>query len=69
MAKTKAQTEYAQKFFKENPEVKTLWLNPKGEFFTDINWANNSLEKDAEGKVKGKLEVFKSDAPDDGAAE
>lgn len=60
MAKTKAQSEYAQNYFKENPEVKTLWMNPQGEFFTDINWANNSLKKDANGKVKGKLEVFES---------
>lgn len=63
MAKTKAQSEYAQNYFKENPEVKTLWMNPQGEFFTDINWANNSLKKDANGKVKGKLEVFESEKP------
>jgi hypothetical protein len=62
MAKSKAQIEYAQKYFKNNPETKTLWLNPQGEFFTDINWANNSLNKDEDGKVKGKLEVFESDA-------
>lgn len=61
MAKTKAQSEYAQNYFKENPEVKTLWMNPQGEFFTDINWANNSLKKDANGKVKGKLEVFENE--------
>lgn len=66
MAKSKAQTEYAQNFFKENPEVKKLWMNPQGEFFTDINYANNSLKKDANGKVKGKLEVFESDAPETG---
>jgi hypothetical protein len=69
MAKTKTQTEYAQNYFKENPEVKTLWMNPKGDFFTDINWANNSLEKDANGKVKGKLEVFERDTTDTGSPE
>ena len=52
MAKSKAQTEYAQKYFKENPEVEKLWMNPQGEFFTDINYANNSLKKDENGKVK-----------------
>lgn len=66
MAKSKAQTEYAQKYFKENPGVEKLWANPKGEFFTDLNWATNSLEKDANGKIKGKLEVFESEAaPED----
>lgn len=69
MAKTKAQTEYAQKYLKDNPTVEKLWMNPQGEFFTDINYANNSLKKDASGKVKGKLEVFESTAPDAGDAE
>lgn len=69
MAKSKAQTEYAQKFFKENPKVKTLWMNPQGEFFTDINWANNSLKKDENGKMKEKLETFKSEASDEGVTE
>lgn len=69
MAKLKAQTEYAQKYFKENPEVEKLWMNPQGEFFTDINYANNSLKKDENGKVKGKLEVFERDAPETGVAE
>ena len=57
MAKTKAQSEYAQEYFKENPEVDKLWANSKGEFFTDISWATNSLEKDENGKL-GTLEVF-----------
>lgn len=69
MAKTKAQTEYAQKYLKDNPEVQCLWMNPQGEFFTDINYANNSLKKDASGQVKGKLEVFKSEAPENGDTE
>lgn len=60
MSKIKSNKQYAENFFKENPLVKTLWANPKGEFFTDINYANNSLEKDENGKIE-KLEVFSSE--------
>lgn len=61
MSKIKSKEQYALDFFKENPKVKTLWANPKGEFFTDINYANNSLEKDENGKIE-ILEVFTSEA-------
>jgi len=56
---TKEQKEYAAKFLKNNPETKALFLNPKGEWFTDENYAKNSLEKDKDGKVKGKIETVK----------
>ncbi|AZB17581.1 hypothetical protein EG352_07280 [Chryseobacterium indologenes] len=56
---TKAQKEYAEKFFKEFPEVKELHLNPQGEWFTDINYANNSLPKKEEGKKESKIETIK----------
>lgn len=57
MAKIKSKEQYALEFFKENPKVKTLWANPEGEFFTDINYANNSLKKDEDGKLE-TLEIF-----------
>ena len=62
MAKqTKAQKqEYAKAFFSENASVKTLYQNPKGEWFTDESYANNSLPK-KDGKRVGKLEVFERD--------
>ncbi|ROH98287.1 hypothetical protein EGI16_21660 [Chryseobacterium sp. G0240] len=56
---TKAQKEYAQQFFKENKAVKELYLNPQGEWFTDINYANNSLPKSKEGQREGKIETIK----------
>ncbi|OPB87813.1 hypothetical protein [Elizabethkingia occulta] len=55
----KAQKQYAAGYLKENPNVPALHLNPKGDWFTDINWANYSLEKDKEGKTIGKIETFK----------
>lgn len=59
---SKKQKEYAAKFLKENPKVPALHLNPKkDEFFTDLNYANNSLEKDKEGKPNCKIETFKQD--------
>lgn len=56
---TKAQKEYADKFFKDYPEYKELHLNPQGEWFTDIDYANNSLPKNDEGKKEGKIETIK----------
>ncbi|WP_407512836.1 hypothetical protein [Elizabethkingia miricola] len=55
----KTQKQYAVGYLKDNPNVPALHLNPKGEWFTDINWANYSLEKDKEGKTIGKIETFK----------
>lgn len=62
MAKqTKVQKqEYAKAFFLENASVRTLYQNPKGEWFTDESYANNSLPK-KDGKRVGKLEIFESD--------
>ena len=70
MAKqTKEQkSEYAKAFFKENDSVKTLYLNPKGEWFTDESYANNSLPK-KDGKRDGKLETFERDTPAEGVTE
>lgn len=53
---TKAQKEWADNFFKENPHIKELYLNKQGEFFTDKNFVKNSLQK---GK-DGELETFET---------
>ena len=54
--------EYAKAFFSENASVKTLFLNPQGEWFTDESYANNSLPK-KDGKRVGKLEIFERETP------
>lgn len=46
----KDQKAFADKFFKDNPNAKELYLNKRGEFFTDKNWCENSLQKDKDGK-------------------
>lgn len=56
---TKAQKEYAENYLKAHPEAKELHLNPQGEWFTDINYANNSLPTNKEGKKEGKIETIK----------
>lgn len=55
----KQQKQYADQFFKDNPEVKQLHLNPQGEWFTDLNYANNSLPRVKEGEKGGKIETIK----------
>lgn len=42
---TKEQKEQAAKIFKANPQVKELYLNTKGEFFTKKDLALNSVKK------------------------
>ncbi|MEI7487054.1 MAG: hypothetical protein WCJ72_06520 [Chryseobacterium sp.] len=73
MAKqTKEQkAEYVKTFFedKENASVKALFLNPRGEWFTDESYANNSLPKNDKGDRVGKLEVFERDTTDTGSPE
>lgn len=68
MAKqTKEQKEqYVKAFFgdAENASVKTLYLNPRGEWFTDVDFANNSLPKNAKGERVGKIEEFQRDEPE-----
>jgi len=63
MAKlTKEQKDaYVKAFFKDNPSAKTLFLNPRGEWFTDESYAHNSLPKNKEGNKVGKLETFERD--------
>ncbi|RKE82005.1 hypothetical protein [Chryseobacterium sp. AG363] len=54
---TKEQKEYSTQFFKDHPDVKKLHLNPEGEWFTDDDYAQNSLKKDKEGNVIGEIET------------
>ena len=63
---TKEQKEFAENFFNENPQIKVLYLNKRGEFFTDINYLTNSLLKDKDGKyvtIKRGAENQKQEAP------
>ncbi|HAP94546.1 hypothetical protein [Epilithonimonas hominis] len=58
----KTQKEFAEKYLQDNPKTPALFLNPKkNEFFTDLDFANNSIEKDKEGKPNCKIETFKQD--------
>lgn len=54
---TKEQKEYSIQFFKDHPDVKKLHLNPGGEWFTDDDYAQNSLKKDKDGNVIGEIET------------
>lgn len=40
----KKQIETAKSIFLTNEEIERLYMNPQGEFFTDINYARNSVE-------------------------
>lgn len=54
---TKDQKLYAQDYFKNYPEQKVLHMNPQGEWFTDKNYAVNSLPKNKDGEREGKIET------------
>ena len=40
----KSQLETAKQIFEAEPQLQRLYLNPKGEFFTKIDYAQNSVE-------------------------
>lgn len=40
----KKQIETAKEIFLANRQIERLYMNPQGEFFTDINYAQNSVE-------------------------
>lgn len=40
----KKQIETAKEIFLANKQIERLYMNPQGEFFTDINYARNSVE-------------------------
>lgn len=56
MALTKKQTEIAYGILKENPDVTVVGVNPEGEFFTELSYAENSLPKNKDGKRVGQIE-------------
>jgi|GEM_PF-911859 hypothetical protein len=53
---TKEQKAFAEDYLAKNPKYDVLYLNPKGEFFTDESYATNSLPRTKDGKLKGKLQ-------------
>jgi len=55
---TKRQEEYSTQFFIDHPDTKKLYLNPDGEWFTDDDYALNSLKKDKDGNVIGEIEII-----------
>ena len=55
---TKEQKEIANTIFEENPEVKELYMNPTGDFFTQKSMAEYSLPV-KKGKRIGKIETLK----------
>ncbi len=59
---TKVQKEWADNFFKENPHIKELYLNKQGEFFTDINYVKNSLQKGKDGELEGFETIKRTNA-------
>lgn len=54
----KEQKAFAQEYMTAHPEVKKMYLNPIGEFFTDESYAINSLPKGKDGKRVGKIETI-----------
>lgn len=54
---TKAQKEYAESYLQEHPVVPCIYLNSKGEWFTDKDYADHSVALSEKGKQK--IEVFK----------
>ena len=48
-----------QEIFKNRPTINVVYMNPKGEFFTDESNALNSLPKDKEGNRVGEIKTTK----------
>ncbi len=64
---TKEQKQTAQSIFDKNKDVDTLYMNPKGEFFTSKNLGLGSLKKDEKMEtVKRALETSGSEGGDEG---
>jgi hypothetical protein len=59
---TADQKKYAEDFLAENPNVKELFLNPSGEWFTNKSYAMNSLPKNKEGEREGEIDSVKAKA-------
>ena len=61
---SKAQKEYAENYLQQNLNVPKLFLNAKkNEFFTDLDFANNSRRKNKDGNFIDKIEVFERTEP------
>ncbi|MGP1500757.1 MAG: hypothetical protein ACTTJM_03115 [Bergeyella cardium] len=68
----KNQIEQAKEIFLSNEEIERLYMNPQGEFFTDINYARNSVEDEKKiqtltrkGVLKAETEVETANTKDD----
>ncbi len=48
-----------EEIFKNNPTIKVVYKNPKGEYFTQKSYAENSLLLDKEGKRVGQLKEYR----------
>lgn len=64
MALTKEQRAIAQEILKGNPDLVAVYVNPKGEFFTQESYAENSLPKDKNGERVGKIEKISTSKED-----
>lgn len=58
----KIQTEQAKEIFLSNEEIERLYMNPQGEFFTDINYARNSVEDEKKIQTLTRKGVLKTEA-------
>lgn len=57
----KFQTEQAKEIFLSNEEIERLYMNPKGEFFTDMNYAHNSVEDEKKIQTLTRKGVLKTE--------
>ena len=58
----KSQLETAKQIFEAEPQLQRLYLNPKGEFFTKIDYAQNSVEDSKKIETLTRKSVLKEDA-------
>jgi hypothetical protein len=56
---TQEQKKTVQEIFKNNPTVDTVFINPRGKFFTDESYALNSLTLDTQTGQVGQLKSVK----------
>lgn len=57
----KKQIETAKEIFLSDEKIERLFMNPRGEFFTNINYAKNSLVKDEKVETLTRKGVFKNE--------
>lgn len=56
----KKQIETAKEIFLSDEKIERLFMNTKGEFFTNINYAKNSLAKDEKIETLTRKGVLKN---------